>query len=131
MTFQEQANIFALSLIQRAVSVIPIKLISGSNFATFAILGSTDQVAKLLDYVQDNSPAEYRRPNPTTLLIPRLYVTKISNALDIRGSTCVGSVIFKNTAKELQKSIKIAVLSARRWRLGEILIEPEAEVEFK
>ena len=133
MTFQDEANAFALYLIKRALPVIPAKLISGSNFTTLAILGSTAQVRAVIDYVQANSPSEYRRPNSVTLLAPNLYVTRINNALDIRGSTCIGAVIFKDTVKELQRSIKIAVISAQRWGLGEILIEPDAdkELEFK
>lgn len=131
LTFQEQANTFALSVINKALPIIPQKLLSGSNFATFAILGSTTQVKTILDYVQVQSSSGYRRPNPVTLLAPRLYVTKISNALDIRGSTCIGGIIFKSTTKELQRSIKIAVLSAKRWDLGEVLIEPDADKELE
>jgi hypothetical protein len=133
VSFQDEANAFTLYLIKQALPVIPHKLISGSNFATLAILGSSLQVRSVIDYVQANSPSEYRRPNQVTLLAPNLYITRINNSLDIRGSTCIGAVVFKGTSKELQRSIKSAALSAHRWGLGEILIEPGAdkELEFK
>jgi hypothetical protein len=127
MSFQDEANVFALQQIERALPILPQKLQRGHGYTTFAVLGNGPQIKGVIDYVEANVKVGYRRSGTQSLILPHIFVTSIKSSLDIRGATCVGGIVFKNTSKELQKSIKIACLSSSTWGLGKMVVELDDE----
>jgi len=123
MTFQDEANVFALQQIERALPILPQKLQKGHGYTTFAILGNGPQVKGVIDYVEDNLKIGYRRSGTHSLILPHIFVMSIKSSLEIRGATCVGGIVFKNTSKELARSIKIGCAFSSTWGLGKLLVE--------
>jgi hypothetical protein len=122
VTFQDQANEFALRVLDGASDIVAKNIAKGNVFTMFGIAGSPQQVQEVLDFVCEKVTG--RRVSDVSLILPKILVTRITSGYDLLGTTCVGAIIFKGYENfSVPNVCKVATNVAVLWGLGEVLIE--------
>ena len=122
MTFQDQANEFALRVLTGATDTVQKNLSSRNMFTMFGIAGTEEQAKAVLDYVCAEIPG--RRVSDVSFILPKILITRVATGYDLLGTVCVGAIIFKEYVSTGIPKVSAAVTkTAVSWGLGEILIE--------